>query len=122
MSVDALRPAFAVPDTCRLCAAGLRGQLRRAAFGASAPASDAPECKGSKVVSGGPRNPHAGLPGRSGNLALRDCPARRSPLGCTPEHPPLPSVAGDSGLTASAMPPAGSLSVVRPVRYAVATC
>ena len=68
---DAARPAFAVPGTCRHNPAGLRGQLRRAAFGASAPASDAPESKGSKVVSGGPRNPH---PGASRTLR-QPCPA-----------------------------------------------
>jgi len=66
---DAARPAFAVPGTCRHNPAGLRGQLRRAAFGASA--SDAPESKGSKVVSGGPRNPH---PGASRTLR-QPCPA-----------------------------------------------
>lgn len=68
---DAARPAFAVPRTCRLHAAGLRGQLRRAAFGPEVPASSAPESKGSKVVSGGPRNPH---PGTSRTLR-QPCPA-----------------------------------------------
>lgn len=56
---------------CRHNPARLRGQLRRAAFGASAPASDAPETTGSKVVSGGPRNPHPGV-----SRTLRQpCPA-----------------------------------------------
>ena len=44
----------------------------------------------------------------SNNLALRGCPVRRTPCGRSPNHPPLPVVAGDSGLSASETPPTGS--------------
>ena len=81
-----------------------------------------PRAKAARLYPEALETPIRGLLGRSGNLALRGCPARRAPCGRTREHPPLPSVAGDSGLTASAMPPTGSLSVARSVRRAVAAC
>lgn len=81
-----------------------------------------PRAKAARLYPEALETPIRGLLGRSGNLALRGCPARRAPLGRTPEHPPLPMVAGDSGLSASATPPAGSLPVARPVRCAVAAC
>lgn len=102
-STDAARPALAALCSRRLCAAQQAGRLRRAVNGANAPASNAPETGGSKVVPGGPRNSQPGasrtLPG---DLALRGCPVRRAPCGRTTNHPPLPSVAGDSGLPMSA--------------------
>ena len=81
-----------------------------------------PRAEGARLYPEALETPFRELPGLSGNLALRGCPARRTPCGRTPEHPPLPSVAGDSGLAASEMPPAGSLTVARPVRCAVAAC
>lgn len=47
------------------------------------------------------------------NLALRRCPVRRTPCGRLPNHPPLPSVTGDSGLAASGMPPTCSTRFTR---------
>ena len=107
-------PVFIVLLPCRFRATGIRSEVRSAAFGTLALVSDFLEALRNKVVSGGPRNPHAGLLGLSGNLALRGSPVRQTPCGRTPNHLPLPSVAGDSGLSASRMPPTGSLSVARP--------
>lgn len=44
--IVAARPALAVPRACRHIPAGLRGSLRRTAFGATAPASSVLENKG----------------------------------------------------------------------------
>ena len=61
-----------------------------------------PRAKAARLYPEALETPIRGLLGRSGNLALRGCPARRAPCGRTREHPPLPSVAGDSGLPMSA--------------------
>ena len=82
---DAARPPLPSPASADTIRQGFGDSLRRAAFGASA--SDAPESKGSRVVSEALETPIRGLLGRSGNLALRGCPARRAPCGRTPEHP-----------------------------------
>ena len=71
VSFDATRPALAVPCLRRLHAAGQPGQLRRAVNGANAPASNAPENGRSKVVPGGPRNPHSG----ASRTLRQPCPA-----------------------------------------------
>ena len=67
-----------------------------------------PNAKGARLCSRATKTARSVFCDHSNNLALRGCPARRAPYGRTPEHPPLPSVAGDSGLTASKMPPAGN--------------
>lgn len=111
---DTIRQGFG--DSSGVPRSGLKPRHR--AF----PRAKGAKAKGARLYPEALAPPIRGLRGLSGNLALRGCPARRAPHGRTPEHPPLPSVAGDSGLTASAMPPTGSLSVTRPVRCAVAAC
>ncbi|MCD7793632.1 MAG: hypothetical protein LUH46_02020 [Alistipes sp.] len=80
MSIDAARPARVAPSHRRTSAARLKGQTRRAAFGALAPASTALENGRSKVVFSCHKNSLPGLFATTpNNLALRGYPICRTP-------------------------------------------
>lgn len=103
VSFDAALPARVALSPCRREAAQAERLSRRLVFGAVAPASNAPESVGSKVVFSCHENRSSTVfATTSNNLALRDHPIWDAPqMGRIPKRPPLPAVAPDLGLTVS---------------------